>query len=440
MIIKDLMEYIWRDVAEQYKVQFERYSKYESDRLYNELIRDIPYMDKGVSSPYFVENILPTCGCTHRHQNGKLAGCSMCDWESKNIKQCAKMAALRKKDKKLYGDIIVKSIEINRGKNIKPALIEELATHDLLDENDFTEEAFDKIFVTNQLFTSRPMVGLMAARPSSITKDKIKKWKSQYRKSIIVGIGIETGSEFLRNHWINKNTQNKTILEALNILEEEGAESSGDILLGLPGLPAGHAIQIFKETLIWLNKTNIGTILVSPLSRKDKTLQEFIYRTLFLKGKTLDFYEGEKYYTDIPSVYTILQALCEAIEEIPGIENKIKISPQNTNTYLKQISKEGKKQELTNLEAETLNLIEEMSKNNMYDIGINTKSLFRLLERVKTDDQFKRNKEKILREQEVNLKVILTKLVESAVLEIWPDEVETKVSEFKKEIMENYDR
>lgn len=435
MIINEVMEYIWGDVAEKYNAELKRCLLLPDAELVSALSGRLQTMERGISSYAYAENILPTCGCNNRHHNGKLSGCAMCDWESDNYAMCAAMAALKQKNKNLYVEILRKSIEINRGSQVKPSLIEELATHDLLDEGDIIPEFYEDIFVHNKLYEKRPFFGMMAARPDSITAEKIRKWKRQYRKGLIVGMGVETSDEWIRNHWLNKNTSQKSLMNALNILEEENVSAGGDILFGIPGISAGHSIHILKDSLAFLNATSMQSIVVSPLSRKKLTLQNFIHNHLANREEINRIYGGETYFTDIPSPYTLLIGMHEVLNEIPGVEQKVKISPQNTMAYLDQILHEEKQDKFTDKEYAVLNLFDEMAKHSTMDVGIDGKKIEALYAEVKKEKTFGEQLALLEIQRQYPLKELLSVIMRNVISFIWGTEAMDKVEKFEKELL-----
>lgn len=435
MIINEVMEHIWGSVAQKYNEELNRYLLLSETELADLLSEKLQTMERGINNYAYAENILPTCGCNNRHRDGKLSGCAMCDWESGNYAMCAAMTALKQKNKMLYVEILRKSIEINRGTQVKPSLIEEFATHDLLDEGDIIPEFYDDIFIHNKLYEKRPFFGMMAARPESITHQKVRKWKSQYRKGLIVGMGVETSDEWLRNHWLNKNTSQKTLMNALYILEEENVSAGGDILFGIPGISAGHSINILKESLTFLNRTTMQSIVVSPLSRKNLTLQSFIYNNLVDKEEVIRIYGGETYFTDIPSPYTLLIGMYEALSEISGVEQKIKISPQNTTAYLEQIQQEEKHEKFTDMEYEILNLFEEMARNSMLEVGIEGDKIETLYLKAKKEKTFGEQLELLEIQRQYPLKELMAVIMRNVITFFWEAEAMDKIEKFEKELV-----
>jgi len=200
MIITEIMESLWNDISVEYKQKYDKYINIDKLALFYEISDDMKKLDKGLKSETFMENIIATSGCSHRNKNGIFAGCAMCNWESKDVGFHAKLAALREKDKELYAKTILNSFVQVRGINVEPAVIEEIATHDILDPIDFPDEVFSELFEKNKIFNKKPMYGLMAARASNVNVEKLCKWKKQYRKTLLIGIGVEVGDEWLRNH------------------------------------------------------------------------------------------------------------------------------------------------------------------------------------------------------------------------------------------------
>ena len=434
MIITKIMEELWKDISDKYKLEYDRCSNIDKHDLYKEICMDIKKLDKGLQSEDFVENIVATSGCSHRNKNGVHAGCAMCNWESKDVQIHAKLSALRDKDKELYAKVILNSFVQNRGINVKPAIIEEIATHDILDPVDFPEEVFLELFEKNKIFNSKPMYGLMAVRASNVSVDKLKKWKSQFRKSLLVGMGVEVGDEWLRNHWINKNTTNEEIINAINSIAEAKCFSTGDILIGIPGLSNGQSIEVFKHTCKWLDQINIDTILVSPLSRKERTVQDFIYKNLVDNEKLKDLHVVNGDLTGMPTLFVVFQAIYEVMVDIPNIEAKLKLSPQNFNNYFIQLDEYYRKIEKTELESYLYNKFKELVEYNLSSSGVNKKYIFEIMENIKTEKEYIEHLSKISVERSISIKDTLAEVSKEISKILWPNSWEIKVKEFEEEL------
>ena len=50
-----------------------------------------------------------------------------------------------------------------------------------------------------------------------------------------IGLGIETGSEWLRKNILHKNTSNNSILKAVDLIHENGIRTTANIMVGFPG-------------------------------------------------------------------------------------------------------------------------------------------------------------------------------------------------------------
>ncbi|MCL2717184.1 MAG: hypothetical protein FWE14_00160 [Lachnospiraceae bacterium] len=431
MIINFIMEILWENATKEYKNIYAEYADKDLLQIYNEIYKSM-HVDIGMSTEVFNENILLSTGCKNRNREKALSGCSMCQWDDEDLAIQAKLKVLKERDSKLYAKLIREGFIKKRGEKAKPSLIEEIASCNVFDNEDFTDNVFDKLFNDNPVFETKPLYGIIAVRANDVTSEKIERWKKQFRGRLFVGFGIEVGCDWLRNHWINKNTTNEDIMKAIGIIREAGCVSSGDILLGIPGLSAYQSLQTFLSTCGWLYEQNIDTILVSPLTSKSRTLQYFITENID-KNETKKINGRKIMFSGIPSAYVFITALYEAIRLFPGIEEIIQLSPQNGFVFLERFMENENK---TEFECYFAAEYKKMIEYNISQQGIDKEIINELYSKAAEEEDFKRFIAQCEIEKEISVKDSLLWLCENILLELGLEQSEiiTKSAQFKGEM------
>ncbi len=324
MFISDIVEKIWEPVFQEFKEEYEVCLTKDIQELQN-MLRDekMLYYDY----PMTKMNLLVTCGCSHSRKADRFSGCSMCDYLSEGIKATARMAALREKSPKKYAEVVRGSFENVRGKLCEPNVFEYISSFDVLDSKEYPTEVYEELFGKNDLYRRKPAKYVFESRASSVTKDKIDTLKKYVKSNnrITIELGIEVADEWIRNHWLNKDISNKEIIDAVNLLNQEGCKISANVLIGVPGLTEKQSIELFIETIAWLEKLGIHHYNVMPLNRKKRTIQGLLYEKLRNnKGlERLGLVQG--CHTGLPWLFTIIEGIYSVISSNPGIVEKISI-------------------------------------------------------------------------------------------------------------------
>ena len=66
----------------------------------------------------------------------------------------------------------------------------------------------------------KPIVGLVQVRADSVTDTKVKLWKRVVKKRMTLGVGVATGDEWIRNHWLNKKIYDSDIMNCISIAHQ----------------------------------------------------------------------------------------------------------------------------------------------------------------------------------------------------------------------------
>lgn len=432
MFIEEVVGKIWEEVTQIYQQELNIADSMDINQLYDLVMEETKQLNTVVYESSKINMIaLATSGCPHNNRNNGFNGCSMCDYHSAYGKSLARINTIKRKSPELYAKIVRFSLENARKRLEKPSMIELITGYDCLNSEEIPDEVFEEMIVNGELFKRKrkPFKSVFETRASSVTLDKLLAWKKNLGKKVVVEFGVEVGNDWIRNHWINKNITNQEIKNAIDIIREADCESSANILIGIPGCTELEAIQLFKESAYWLNNLGADHILFSPLGRKERTLQGFIYRNLKdnERLKVLGLVNGEQ--TSIPWIFTVFEAMAQILVESPGIVEKLTLSPANFPPYiclLKDIYKNTVHLEVIELANKALTKFSR-DKNihdfiSSYNDLKNTLLYQDYLELIEKQSKSKHimNTFYTLSEEIINI--------------FWPDEVEIKLANFKKEI------
>lgn len=278
MVIEDAICKIWEDEYEKYKDELQKINDLSTDEIFHLCKQDIIELhEQPFHTNMHTLTIMETIGCQHQIKNDKISGCSFCNWDAKRIRKIAHLASLQKQDSNKYAEAIKFSFQLIRGEQCNPNLIEQLSVHDILNEKQFPLEAYNIMFKDCGVYNRKPNIGIISARADSVTAEKIERWKAVFKRSLTVGIGIECGNEWIRNHWLNKNISNEKLIAAVECIQDGDCKVCANILLGLPGLSEDSSLALFYDTCDYILHTlHVDYVLISPLINKNKTLGAFV--------------------------------------------------------------------------------------------------------------------------------------------------------------------
>ncbi|ACL75323.1 radical SAM protein [Ruminiclostridium cellulolyticum] len=429
MFIDDVIAKIWEPSYIEYKRIYDKAMNTDTDKLFHTLAgqkMSTIYYPNGLTM-----SVLATSGCPHRFREDRISGCSMCNYQSYFFNTYASMAALKKKDINLYAKAVRLSFENARGVMSKPNLFELISASDTLSREELPPQAFEELFGKNDLFSKKPFKYIMETRAPSVTSESMEMLKKYLgnKSRVLLELGIESSDEWIRNHWINKDITNKDIITAVELIHQAGFKFSINILFGIPMLTEQQSIEIFKKSVEWADELGADEILCFPLSRKEGTLQGFLYKELRDSQRLIDagLVNGE--HTGLPWLFSALEAVHQVAVERPSVIKKLNFAQQssaqspveNTSAYNSSID--------CYCSRNNIDVLEQFGRDK------NIAKLEEALENLQNDPCYKDYVNLIKKQKNAgNISDTITILGEEIAKKLWPESCEEKLYGLKKEL------
>ncbi|SET14128.1 radical SAM protein [[Clostridium] polysaccharolyticum] len=380
MFIDQIITEIWKPVTKQYKEAYEAAKKLSAEELYERHIASemkyFPYI--GVNMNY-----IDTCGCPYRMAGGQLSGCSMCDYQSELAKRQGSLLALREMSPALYAKAVKQGFINSRGENAKSNVIENVSGYDSLDHSEVPEELCEELF-REDIFEDAPFIYNVEARASTVTEERLKSFKKSVanRKRVSIDFGVEVSDEWIRNEWLNKSVTNAQIQDAVELLHKNKFKAVGNVLFGVPGLTEEQMIEVFVNSVLWMDSIGIDKIVIHVLNRKQYTLQGYIYQKLRNDEELLEkgLVQGE--HTGLPWVFSVIRGLEKLYRKKSDIFKKAVVTrvDVNFNSISNKICYNEAEGEESN---KYIDYINGLALNNKYD------TLKEMVETIKQDTAYK---------------------------------------------------
>lgn len=321
MFIEEIMYRILQPISDAYEFDRKKAMDMDEDELFLLIKSQIKYI---VENKTGVQGtiIFPTPGCPHNVRDGKHCGCSFCDWNEDSISNIAYTTELRKKSSTLYRKLQREYINKILSKR-KICFFEEYAIQDCFSDEQITDDEINELFLKEECFENKPILGLVQVRADSVTDNKIIKWKQVVRKGLTLGIGVETGNEWLRNHWLNKGISDIKVINCISIAHRNNCNVCANLLIEIPGLNVKQNIECLIESITKLSKLGCDSIMLSPLVKKKYTIQYYLDTPLLTE--------------DWDKFYFILMVLFEIAHLCDDEKRKIMLSSLNFGDYVNNI-------------------------------------------------------------------------------------------------------
>lgn len=342
MFIDKVMREIWKEVDKEYKASYEEAKKLSAEAIYQRHCNDVMRFNagKGVTMNY-----VDTIGCPYRMKGGTLSGCSMCDFQSEHARRQGSFLALKEKSPNLYGELILRIFKNGRGNESPSNIIENISGYDTFNNDEIPESVCSMIFGA-KLFEDEPYIYSVETRASSINRARLERFKRNVsnKRRVSIDFGVEVSNEWIRNEWLNKSVTNQQIVDATNLLHEYGFSATGNALIGVPGFTEEQSVNLFIETVMWMDNIGIDKIVVHPLNRKKYTLQGYLHDTFENDTELLEVGLVQRGHTGLPWLFTIIYALKELHDRNPGVYKKLRIMTidEKNNSIANQVSYNSK--------------------------------------------------------------------------------------------------
>lgn len=283
LFINDCMAALRQGYTENYNALTEQFRSLDTEELYGRVLEQMESKARRYKTERAVDGImftnLLTKGCPKWLEHGQVTGCSFCNYFHDIMPQITLMSVLKEKSEHHYQEAVIQSFHMLRVSNKKSTVIEGITGFDNFNTNEVPSTLPERIAaIIKENDHIRPFQYVFETRASSVTADKLAHWKKWFGRRAMIELGIETGDDWLRNHWLNKGITTAQVENAIALIHQASWKTSGNLLLGIPGLSVQEALSSFLESVHWLKGLEADHIVFSPITRKTGTLQDVLYR------------------------------------------------------------------------------------------------------------------------------------------------------------------
>lgn len=342
LFIEQVIKKVWEPQSNEYREAWDKAQAMTDKELYEDILSGFGHVNlDSLPNQYMKITNIVTSGCSHCIRDKCFKGCTFCDFYSSYAADVAKMSVLKKKNRELYAKIVRYGVEIQRKSNPHPALVEYFSAHDTLDSEAITDEVTHELSEMNTVAKKNTFNCFFETRASSVTEEKLVKWKTNVADKISnraeLVFGTETDNEWIRNHWLNKNIKDGDINNAIKIGREKGCFVGTTVLVGIPGIPDAHSMKIFVDTFLAISQKDVNHIICSPLLPKKSTLQGYIAQEMKDNKVLQKIGLINEFFTGMPHIVMVFEALCIIIENGPQVMRKLVLCPSFFPPYLEKV-------------------------------------------------------------------------------------------------------
>lgn len=319
--MNEVMRVIWTNESEEYTKCYNIAMDMEisdlSETIY--LMTDMPMYEEEYRGGMCA---LVTTGCGYHIQNGHMSGCSMCNLHN-SPKLDAYMAVLRKRDVCKYAWTVKQIYLKSKGVVDKRTYKEYWLSCCFLGDDQMPLEAYRELFGEKGIILKRPIYHEFETSVASVRYEKIKQLESFVgKKGLIFRLGIEYGSEYIRQIWINKPVTNLQIKEAIDICHSMGHKVTANVIFGIPALGEEASLKEFIHTMQMLEDYKADFYSISILYRDPKTLQGLVYERLSEDEVLRDKGLASGKHTGLPWLFTVLRGFEWIFRNIPNYRER----------------------------------------------------------------------------------------------------------------------
>ena len=306
-------------------------------------------------------------GCDHCNKDGKFGGCSFCDvLSSLDMNAVSLLTLLYRVDQKYYCELILNDLLKNTHAVTAPPSIQFLSGSNTLSEQELPHYLFERLakLPTN---VRRADVTGFDTRADSVNEVSIQTMRTCFSGRLGVNIGVEVADEWLRNHWLHKQTTNSEIEQAVALLKKEGCFVSLSVLIGIPGLSESQSHKLFIDSVEYCLALGADRVMCTPLMHQNNTLQTYFGRFLSQDRDLIE--RGVMTCKGLYCVEGLLCALAAVSDRWLNDSAKIAINPILFYPYAKQIMDTMESDEQKQNSNRILKVLEYCLKRNTFKVG-----------------------------------------------------------------------
>jgi len=208
--------------------------------------------------------ILPTHPCSWLRKSG---GCFECGYSNLSNKDITDDKIL-----KLF-DICLRFL-----KNIPHKMVAIGTSGSFLDPQELSENAQNEILRKLSSLPNIKIIGI-ESRPEFITSKRVEEISEiVYPKRIMLGMGLETSNDFIREYCINKGLTTTSYLKALKIIKQcDNISPLAYVLLGKPFLSRNIDITDTIRSINFAISEGFDRVVIMATSLRDNTLTKLLY-------------------------------------------------------------------------------------------------------------------------------------------------------------------
>lgn len=276
---------------------------------------------------------IPSSGCYYQNRMGIISGCSMCNLHKDSSRYYAGMKSLRERDEQRYCQLIEALYLKSRGQIRHRSWHEYIFAHNLLNDQEIPESLLETLLKGGPIYCKKPLCYEFETRVDTITENKLRLIKNWIKHDqVIFRFGVETSDERIRNSWLNKGVDNGQIEKAVELCHEYGYKVSANLLIGIPGFTEQISYQVLIDSVLWLDRLGVDTVICSVLSSKKDTLQFFLKEKLSNNPALIQAGIADSHHTGIPWLFTVLRFIRWVMRN-RRLQSKISFGQFNSSYY-----------------------------------------------------------------------------------------------------------
>ena len=428
MIIEKILMKVWEPAKVRYDAVYRQYMALDAQDIEDEiLLRADTRQMIAEDNSFSRMTVLPTAGCPHWNHKDVFTGCSFCDNFTDNLDGIAIMTALKDKDHERYASVICQLLERSRSEKPGCSVMENITAYDSLSDYSIPFNQLLQIYQSGDWRRNLIYLGL-ETRAENVHPNKLRLLKRKVCKRIMVECGMEVSDEWMRNHWLNKQTSDQQLWQAINSLKKEECIAAVDILLGVPGLTPIQNKNVFIKTFEKAISLGADYVIVSPLMRHNNNLPNYLYQHLRDDAELARVGIVNGIQTGIVDLLIVYDAFIELFQKHPDYIKRMIFSPVRSHNYFNALKQIYHNHRYEHAVLTLLKGLIEFSRTKNTDILTAGREAVRLSRYyMETIDYFETTKA-------INLQDTMILLIDRLLKKLYPENHEDMKREFQQEI------